>query len=52
MFVGSKDDLGDTIDARWARDEITVGGNAMKFYKEYEAGHASFMVGKDMSYLN
>ena len=51
MFVGTKDNLGDTQDARWARDTIKSAGNAIKFYQEIKGGHASFMVGKDMSYF-
>jgi len=51
MFVGTVDDLGDKIDAEWARDQITAGGSgALKFFKEYKAGHSTFMIGKDTSY--
>ena len=52
MFVGTEDDLGDLTDARWARSEIEKGGNALKHYEEVKAGHATFMVGKDMYYFN
>ena len=52
MFVGNEDDLGDTTDARWARDEINAGGTALAFYTEIQGGHATFMVGKDMSYMD
>jgi hypothetical protein len=52
MFVGNEDDLGDTTDARWARDEINSEGTALQFYTEISAGHATFMVGKDMSYVD
>lgn len=50
MFVGNEDDLGDVTDCRWARDEINAGGTALKYYTEIPAGHATFMIGKDMSY--
>jgi hypothetical protein len=52
MFVGSEDDLGDVTDARWARDEINAGGTALTYYGEVPAGHATFMIGKDMSYFD
>jgi len=52
MFVGSVDDLGDLIDARNARDEIKSGGDALKMYQEVAAGHSSFMIGKDMTYVD
>jgi len=52
MFVGKDDDLADPEDARWAREEIRYGGNALVEYYEFNAGHASFMIGKDMSYFN
>lgn len=51
MFVGTADDLGDTTDAEWARDEINRGGNALVQYKEFPAGHSSFLIGKNMSYF-
>jgi pimeloyl-ACP methyl ester carboxylesterase len=52
MFVGSVDDLGDPIDCRWARDQINAGGSALKYYEEVPGGHSSFMVGKNMTYLD
>jgi len=52
MFVGAVDDLGDVTDARWARDQIRSGGNALVAYEESNAGHSSFMIGKDMSYFD
>lgn len=52
MFVGTEDDLGDLTDERWARETIESGGNALKHYEEVKAGHATFMVGKDMYYFN
>ena len=52
MFVGSEDDLGDTTDARWARSQIESSSKALVHYEEVKAGHATFMVGKDMYYFN
>ena len=52
MFVGTADDLGDLTDARWARDQINQGGNAIAHYSEHELGHASFMVAKNFSYFD
>jgi hypothetical protein len=48
MFVGTEDELGDPIDCQWLKDELKT----VVYYKEYPMGHASFMVGKDMSYFN
>jgi hypothetical protein len=52
MFVGTEDDLGDVIDTRWARDTIKSGGDAVVHYEEMKAGHASFLIGKDMSWVD
>ena len=48
MFVGTKDDLGDVTDARWAKDQIKT----VESYVEVDAGHSTFMIGKDMSYFS
>ena len=52
MFVGTKDTLGNVIDCRWAKKQIESSGRALIYYEEFEAGHASFMVGKDMTTLH
>lgn len=52
MFVGTADDLGDTTDAEWAQENINSGGSALVHYQEFAAGHASFLIGKDMSYFD
>jgi len=52
MFVGKEDDLGDVTDTRWARDAIKSGGDAMVYYEEMSAGHASFLIGKDMTWVD
>ena len=49
MFVGQEDDLGDVTDCRWAKNQIK--SEYMKHYEESPGGHATFMVGKDMSYF-
>lgn len=51
MFVGAEDDLGDETDTRWARDTINSGGNKVVHYEEMAGGHASFLIGKDMSWV-
>ena len=52
MFVGDVDDLGDLTDNRWARDTINSGHNAVVHYEEIHAGHASFIVGIDMTWFD
>lgn len=51
MFVGTSDDLGDVTDTRWARDSIQSGGDAIVHYEEMAGGHASFLIGKDMTWV-
>lgn len=51
MFVGTKDDIGDVLDAKWTAALLNHSGSALVHYQELEAGHSTFMVGKDMSYL-
>ena len=51
MFVGLQDSLGDDIDNRWLKDELESAGSALVHYQQIDAGHASFMVGKDMTYF-
>ena len=52
MFVGNVDDLGNPVDGQWARDQINQKGNALVHYEEMDAGHLTFIVGKDMSYVD
>jgi gastric triacylglycerol lipase len=47
MFVGTADDFGDTTDAEWAEEQIKP-----VWYSEFPAGHASFMIGKNMTYVD
>ena len=48
MFTGTEDILADLTDSRWTRDRI---GDSIVHYEEIEAGHLTFMVGKDMTYF-
>jgi len=48
MFVGRKDKLADEVVNQWAHEQMK---GDVKFYKEYDLGHLSFMVAKDMSYF-
>jgi hypothetical protein len=48
MFVGTSDQLATVDDNRWAKTQLS----SLKFYKEYQLGHLSFMIAKDMSYFN
>jgi hypothetical protein len=52
MFVGTSDNLGDTTDCRWAKNELMLAGDALVHYEEIEAGHSSFLIAKDMSYFD
>ena len=47
MFTGKDDILADLTDSRWTRD--TIGDNIVH-YEEIDAGHFTFLLGKDMSY--
>ena len=49
MFTGLHDILADLTDSRWTRDQI---GDNVVHYEEIEAGHLTFMVGKDMTYFS
>jgi hypothetical protein len=48
MFVGDVDTLADSEDAEWTRDTI---GDAVVHYQTIHGGHATFIVGKDMSWF-
>ena len=48
MFTGLFDPLADLTDSRWIRDTI---GKQVVHYEEINAGHLTFMIGKDMSYF-
>jgi len=49
MFTGNVDILADLTDSRWTRDQI---GDNIVHYEEIDAGHLTFMVGKDMTYFS
>jgi len=48
LFVGNSDQLATVDDNRWAKTQLKT----LKFYKEYNLGHLSFMIGKDMTYFS
>lgn len=48
MFVGQADELADTTDNEWAHSQME---RAVVYYHEYNLGHLSFLVGKDMSFF-
>lgn len=52
MFVGTADDLGDQVDATKARDTINTSGHPVQHFELVEAGHASFLIGKNMTYFD
>lgn len=47
MFVGTSDELADPIDNELSDTEIP----SIIFYKEYNLGHLSFMIARDMSFF-
>lgn len=49
LFVGKQDDLGNINDARWLKDQIE---DTLVFYEEFDASHASFTIGADMSFFD
>ena len=48
IFTGLYDPLADLTDARWTRDTI---GKKVVHYEEINAGHLTFLIGKDMTYF-
>ena len=48
LFVGTGDRLADVQDNKWLRSAL---GKNLLLYKEYNMGHLSFMIGKDLSYV-
>jgi len=48
IFTGLYDPLADLTDARYTRD--TIGKNVVH-YEEINAGHLTFLIGKDMTYF-
>jgi pimeloyl-ACP methyl ester carboxylesterase len=49
MVVGNEDALGDTQDNQWVKSVI---GSTLVEYDAIEAGHLTFMDGKDMSFMD
>ena len=50
MFVGSLDKLATVEDNRLLREQLEVGTNVV-FYREYELGHLSFVLARDMTWF-
>ena len=48
MFVGRQDVLANVIDNRWLHEKLK---DVIVHYEEIDASHASFLVGKDMSFF-
>ena len=48
IFAGTHDTIADQTDAHWIRD--TLKQEVLAHYEDIEAGHLTFMVGKDMTY--
>ena len=48
IFTGLYDPLADLTDERWTRDTI---GKKVVHYEEINAGHLTFLIGKDMTYF-
>ena len=49
VIAGTLDRLAPIEDSKWLRDQLR---NNVIFYKEYELGHTSFLIAKDMSFIN
>lgn len=55
LLAATEDRLGTLEDVRWAREQIMdngFGSDILIHYEEIKAGHISFFVGKDMSYMD
>jgi hypothetical protein len=50
LFSGKYDILSCPKDVEWLANELNK--DVVVYYKEYELGHDSFIIGKDMSYMN
>jgi len=50
LFAGATDELADLEDVAILRQSMTKSPNVT--YNEYPFGHASFLIAKDMSYIN
>ena len=48
IYTGTQDPLADITDSQWIRD--TLKSDVLAHYEEVEAGHLTFIVGKDMTY--
>ena len=49
IIAGAKDRLSTVQDARWAKEKLF---KVLVHYKEYELGHLSYFISKDMTYFS
>jgi len=47
MFVGTQDELANTVDNKWAKNQI----KSIVHYGEYDLWHISFFIAKDYSFF-
>ena len=50
IFSGKADELADPKDVEWLIGVLDTAG-VMKFNKQYEDGHLTFIIGTEMSYV-
>lgn len=50
IIIGIYDKIIPVRDSRWIKDNLD--SSVLKFYKEYDYGHATFAAGKDATYLD
>lgn len=50
IYSGKDDELADPTDVKWLTG-VLEGAGVMKFNKEYEDGHVTFIIGKEMTYV-
>ena len=49
VIAGSQDRLSTVQDARWAKEKLF---KVLVHYKEYDLGHLSYFISKDMTYFS
>ena len=50
LFAGSFDELGDPTDVAWAKSQLNP--TALVHFEEVQAGHSTFLIGKNMTYFD
>ena len=51
LLGGLLDEMGTPTDVQWTYDTLKPNGNVV-FYKQYQLGHMSFIIAKDMSFFS